>query len=92
MGQPNKRVLDALEQYLKDESKDKRQKPFDTSDWRLESVADCPRQMNGSDCGVFSCMFAEYVTRNHRINFTQDNMRYFREKMILEIVTGKLLL
>lgn len=92
MGQPNKRVLDTLEQYLKDESMDKRKSAFDTSGWIKESVTDCPRQMNGSDCGVFSCMFAEYVTRDHRINFSQDNMPYFRQKMILEICSGKLLL
>lgn len=92
MGQPNRKVLDALEQYLRDESLDKRKVAFSTEGWVKESVADCPRQMNGSDCGVFSCMFAEYVSRGHRINFTQENMPYFRQKMILEICTGKLLL
>lgn len=92
MGQPNKRVLDALEQYLKDESMDKRKSALNTTDWIKECVTDCPRQMNGSDCGVFSCMFAEYVTRDHRINFSQDNMPYFRQKMILEIYSGELLL
>lgn len=92
MGQPNKRVLEALEGYLKEESLDKKKTEFPMDGWVKESVADCPRQMNGSDCGVFSCMFAEYVTRGHRINFSQDNMPYFRQKMILEICSGKLLL
>jgi len=27
--------------------------------------------MNGSDCGMFACKFAEYVTRDARITFTQ---------------------
>jgi len=27
--------------------------------------------MNGSDCGMFACKFAEYITRNARITFTQ---------------------
>lgn len=92
MGQPNKRVLEALAVYLKDESKDKKKVEFAMDDWVKESVPDCPRQMNGSDCGVFSCMFAGYITRGHRINFTQENMPYFRQKMILEICSGKLLL
>ncbi|XP_073834403.1 ulp1 [Musca autumnalis] len=91
MGTPNPSVLKALEQYLKDESLDKRKQPFDTSDFQIESVQGVPRQMNGSDCGVFSCMFAEYITRNKEITFSQQNMEYFREKMILEIVTGELL-
>ncbi|XP_036319126.1 uncharacterized protein LOC118733707 isoform X2 [Rhagoletis pomonella] len=91
MGTPNPSVLKALEQYLKDESLDKRKQSFDTSGFEVESVREVPRQMNGSDCGVFSCMFAEYITRNREITFTQQHMEYFRHKMILEIVRGDLL-
>lgn len=90
MGSPSPEVLKVLEQYLKDESMDKRKKAFDTSQFTIESVKDVPQQTNGSDCGVFSCMFAEYITREKKINFSQANMKYFREKMILEIVEGKL--
>ena len=32
---------------------------------------DIPQQMNGSDCGMFACKFAEYITREAEINFTQ---------------------
>lgn len=92
MGTPNNKVLIALESYLKDESLDKKKKPLDTSEFKIENVADCPRQNNGSDCGVFSCMFAEYTCRNKEITFSQDNMEYFRRKMIQEICQGKLLL
>ncbi|KAH8315468.1 hypothetical protein KR074_002991, partial [Drosophila pseudoananassae] len=90
MGNSNQPVLDALEAYLQSESLDKRKKPFDTSVFRIESVPDVPRQTNGSDCGVFSCMFAEYITRGKRFNFTQDDMDYFRKKMVLEICDGEL--
>ena len=27
--------------------------------------------MNGSDCGVFTCKYAEYVSRGAEITFTQ---------------------
>jgi Ulp1 family protease len=32
--------------------------------------------MNGSDCGMFACKFAEYITRDAAISFTQvsDNI------------------
>ncbi|XP_058442898.1 uncharacterized protein LOC131425218 isoform X2 [Malaya genurostris] len=91
MGTPNKPVLDALEQYLKDESLDKRKKPFNTSGFTKEHMRECPRQMNGSDCGVFSCMFAEHESRDREIGFSQQHMPYFRQKMIYEIAQGRLL-
>lgn len=53
---------------------------------------DIPQQMNGSDCGMFSCMFAEYISRNVPISFSQNDMPYFRRKMVLEIVEGRLLM
>lgn len=92
MGHPNYMVLEALENYLKEESLDKRKTPFDTSDWSFECVRDCPQQKNGSDCGVFSCQFAEFVSRDSAISFEQQHMPYFRRKMIFEIATGKLML
>ncbi|XP_017088110.2 uncharacterized protein Ulp1 isoform X2 [Drosophila bipectinata] len=90
MGKPNQPVLDALEAYLRSESLDKRKKPFDTSCFRIESMPDVPQQTNGSDCGVFSCTFAEYITRDRPFNFSQEDMDYFRKKMVLEICGGEL--
>ncbi|XP_050067118.1 uncharacterized protein LOC126556005 [Anopheles maculipalpis] len=91
MGAPNNAVLNALEDYLCQESLDKRKTPFDKSGLTKQNIRDCPRQKNGSDCGVFSCMFAEYLTRDHPITFDQSNMKYFRRKMTVEIMSGKLL-
>ncbi|XP_058129218.1 sentrin-specific protease 1-like [Anopheles coustani] len=91
MGSPNNAVLNALENYLREESLDKRKAPFDTSGFTKENIRDCPRQENGSDCGVFSCMFAEFLSREHPITFDQSKMQYFRQKMTVEIVAGQLL-
>uniref|UniRef100_A0A182YL89 Ubiquitin-like protease family profile domain-containing protein n=1 Tax=Anopheles stephensi TaxID=30069 RepID=A0A182YL89_ANOST len=91
MGSPNNAVLNALEEYLCQESMDKRKTPFDKSGLTKQNIRDCPRQKNGSDCGVFSCMFAEFLTRDHPITFDQSNMPYFRKKMTVEIMSGKLL-
>lgn len=68
MGGKNPKCLSALRQYLEDESLDKKKKPYNTSDWKLECAKDIPQQMNGSDCGVFSCMFAEYICANKKID------------------------
>ena len=84
-----RKCLSALRQYLENESLDKKKQTYDTSDWKLESVKNIPQQMNGSDCGVFSCMFAEYICSNKRITFTQQDMPYFRNKMVYEILKSK---
>ncbi|EZA61589.1 Sentrin-specific protease [Ooceraea biroi] len=91
MGGSNPKCLTALKQYLLDESMDKKKQTYDMSDWKLHSAKKIPQQMNGSDCGVFSCMFAEFVCANKKITFTQEDMPYFRNKMVYEILKGKLL-
>lgn len=75
----------------KAEYKDKKNKNFDTSSWEQNNVEDIPPQMNGSDCGVFSCMFAEHLARDAKIDFRQENMKHLRRKMVLEILEGNLL-
>ena len=94
MGGSNPKVLDALERYLIDESWDIRKVRLDTSDWKKVTVpvSDCPQQGNSFDCGVFACMYAEHLTRDASLCFTQDDMPYFRQKMVIEIVTGNLLM
>ncbi|XP_076348701.1 sentrin-specific protease 1-like isoform X2 [Tachypleus tridentatus] len=91
MGGQNSECLKALRTYLQEESLDKKKKEFDMSDWSLEIVKDIPHQMNGSDCGMFTCKYAEYVTRRAKINFTQAHMPYFRRRMVYEILTKTLL-
>lgn len=74
-----------------DESMDKKKKGFDTSGWKKVNASPIPQQFNGSDCGVFACMFAEHLARDAPFSFSQDNMPYFRKKMIIEILEGKLM-
>jgi sentrin-specific protease 1 len=91
MGSPNYKCLQVLKQYLYEESIDKKKITFDFLDWNFECIKDIPQQMNGSDCGVFSCMFAEYVCANRDLNFSQEQMPYFRNKMVFEILTTQIL-
>ena len=91
MGGSNPKCLSTLRQYLEDESMDKKKKSYPTNDWKLISPKDIPQQMNGSDCGVFSCMFAEFICADRTITFTQQDMPYFRNKMVYEILKSELL-
>ncbi|XP_076023269.1 sentrin-specific protease 1 [Genypterus blacodes] len=93
MGGSNHDACRMLLEYLQQESKDKKGKALDTSGWTLHSKKrnEIPQQMNGSDCGMFTCKYADYITKDKPITFTQKHMPYFRRRMVWEIVNHKLL-
>lgn len=91
MGGENPECLVTLKNYLMSEHKNKKGSDIDLSDWKLLFISDIPQQMNGSDCGVFTCKFAEYITANEDLSFDQSNMPYFRRAMVWEILNKKLL-
>jgi hypothetical protein len=79
-------------QYLKDEHVDKKGfKMPDAKKWELKSMDknDIPQQENVSDCGVFICMFCDYILNGCKLNFKQDDIMEgsWRQKMILSILT-----
>jgi len=86
LGGENKKCLERLEKYVKDEYKTKHNGEYDTSQWEFHTPLDIPHQQNGYDCGVFMCKFADYSSKNKPFNFNQNHMKYFRQRMILEIM------
>uniref|UniRef100_A0A8C8EEA7 SUMO specific peptidase 2 n=1 Tax=Otus sunia TaxID=257818 RepID=A0A8C8EEA7_9STRI len=80
-------------QYLQKESHEKRNLHLNFSEWTLHSMEshEIPQQENGSDCGVFACKYADYISRDKPITFTQNDMPYFRKKMVWEIIHQQLL-
>ncbi|XP_025892214.1 sentrin-specific protease 2 [Nothoprocta perdicaria] len=93
MGQKGDKICGTLFQYLQEESKEKRNLELSFSEWNLRSMEshEIPQQLNGSDCGVFMCKYADYISRDKPITFTQNNMPYFRRKMVWEIIHRQLL-
>lgn len=89
----NHECLKALKLYLKEEHADKKGNlPLDLSSWNCIHVKDIPQQMNGSDCGMFACKYAEFASRGKNVfNFNQSHMPYFRRRMIWEIINKKLM-
>ncbi|KAE8626805.1 hypothetical protein XENTR_v10006762 [Xenopus tropicalis] len=73
MGGLNNEACKILLQYLKQESIDKKGVSFDSNGWTLTSKTseEIPQQMNGSDCGMFACKYADYITKDKSITFTQ---------------------
>ncbi|NXS42962.1 SENP2 protease, partial [Balaeniceps rex] len=93
MGQKRDNICATLFQYLQEESRDKRNLELTFSEWTLHSMEshEIPQQLNGSDCGVFMCKYADYISRDKPITFTQNHMPYFRRKMVWEIIHQQLL-
>ncbi|KAF7253432.1 Sentrin-specific protease 2, partial [Varanus komodoensis] len=83
MGQNGNRICRRLLQYLQEESKSKRNVDINASSWTLYSVKsdEIPQQLNGSDCGMFTCKYADFISRDKPITFTQCHMPYYRNRM-----------
>ncbi|KFP76559.1 Sentrin-specific protease 2, partial [Apaloderma vittatum] len=86
-------ICQTLFKYLQEESQEKRNLELSSSEWTLHSMEshEIPQQLNGSDCGVFLCKYADYVSRDKPLTFTQSHMPYFRKKMVWEILHQQLL-
>ncbi|XP_009999812.1 PREDICTED: sentrin-specific protease 2, partial [Chaetura pelagica] len=93
LGQSGDKICDTLFQYLQEESWVRRHLELTRSEWTLHSMEphEIPQQDNGSDCGVFMCKYADYISRDKQINFTQSHMPYFRMRMAWEIIHQQLL-
>ncbi len=72
----NSECLRALRGYLADEYRDKKAgQELDLSDWNFMHNKNLPQQMNGSDCGMFACKYAEYLSRGKTtFNFNQVSL------------------
>uniref|UniRef100_A0A1I8HUU4 ULP_PROTEASE domain-containing protein n=1 Tax=Macrostomum lignano TaxID=282301 RepID=A0A1I8HUU4_9PLAT len=88
-----RQLLALMRQYLADEHRDKKSGTAlpDLSDYQLIRETGAPQQENGSDCGVFTCKFADYYCKQKDFTFSQDNMPYFRKRITVEIMEKRLL-
>jgi Ulp1 family protease len=56
-------------------------------EWKYHSANSALHQQeNGNDCGVFLCVFAAYLAKEKKFDFSQEHMPYFRQKMIYELL------
>jgi len=88
LGDQNFSCLEVLKKYLVDEYKTQKSSDIDLSSWVMYAPGNknVPQQNNATDCGVFTCQFAACFTNAIDIqNFSQQDMPYFRNRMILEL-------
>ena len=54
--------------------------------WQIENVSDgVPQQLNWYNCGVFSIMFANYLSINKKMEFNQSDIDTLRPILALAI-------
>lgn len=93
MGHTGQSICETIFQYLQNESKTRRNVELDPAEWKQYSMtsAEIPQQLNGSDCGVFTCKYADYISRDQPVTFSQQHMPLFRKRMVWEILHSHLL-
>jgi len=81
---------DGLLQYLKDEWAAKKGGELPDADkWRIVGAeTGIPRQLNGFDCGVFTCMFADFLSVDRPLSFDQSHIDQCRHRIVLSILKG----
>jgi sentrin-specific protease 1 len=75
--------VEVLQAYLQDEHRERKKTELDLSDWNFGAAEGIPKQLNGSDCGVFVCKFAEYLAERRTLDWDGRDMPRFREEMAL---------
>ena len=81
-----------MQQYLKDEWKDKKGSEEFPYSFSFDDTTEVPHQTNSYDCGVFTCMFAECLTRGRGIDFDQDDISDCRFVIALQIARKSILI
>ena len=81
-------VMENLSQFLGDEMTHRKQIYLDTSsEWtRVLKPPGTPQQTNSVDCGVFTTMYAHFISANQPISFTReqiDTIRFYLTHKIL---------
>lgn len=83
--------LQALKKWFADDVKDKKNQVMDMSEWELISqLPDVPQQHNGYDCGVFTITFADFLSDNLPLQFSQQDITENRQRFTSSILKGSL--
>jgi hypothetical protein len=76
-------------QYLQDEFKKNDYNLIDQKNWSSKTMCNVPQQDNTKDCGIFVCLYCDFILNECALDFTQDDIRYgeWRKKMVLSILS-----
>jgi len=97
LGGEGHKYLNGLQLYLLDEAKKFSgvtgvdQSLLDVANWEVVPGGEMPtpQQANCDDCGVFTCIYANYVSADLPLGFTATDMPLFRKRITLDILRKK---
>ncbi len=85
-------TLQVLRNYLQKEDMKYMRIDF-PNEWKLYTMCNVPQQdtTNTTECGVFVCMYCNFILNDCKLDFKQDNITNsdWRERMILSILSVK---
>eukprot|EP00457_Paulinella_chromatophora_P014247 gb/GEZN01014648.1/.p1 GENE.gb/GEZN01014648.1/~~gb/GEZN01014648.1/.p1 ORF type:complete len:214 (-),score=28.10 gb/GEZN01014648.1/:177-818(-) len=93
LGGRNALCLSSMRKYVVDEAKTySGNKGFNLEEWTdyVPSRDEIPQQANCCDCGVFTLKFADYLSQDLPLAFSQENMPYFRKRTVNDILKTSL--
>ncbi|KAG5439263.1 hypothetical protein PCANB_001562 [Pneumocystis canis] len=79
-------IFNLLRDYLLQESGN----TIDLDKWYNYIPEFGPVQKNGYDCGVFACKTAECIAREVSVDYTQDDIKELRKRMVANIIEGRI--
>ena len=82
-------------EYFVQESRDKKNSQLNENEWTREAaihtISKFPQQHNGSDCGMFTLMYADFISDNLTLSeLSQSDMKEYRKKTAAAILRGSL--
>ena len=91
MNGSGQKYLSGLKRYMKDEA-EKRKYEFNESEWTTKTnpINLTPQQgkKNFVDCGVFTTMFADFITDNLPLSFEERDIDLFRRRICAAVLQG----
>lgn len=84
----NLNAVQLLQQYMIKECERLLVQP---KEYVLHANMKTPQQLNGFDCGVFSCTVAKFISGKQPLTFGQNDMKTIRRRMAYEIINKSLL-
>jgi hypothetical protein len=83
------KILGVVMQYLQDEFKKNGNNLIDLNNWSLKTMCNVPQQDNTKDCGIFVCLYCDFILNDCALDFDQNHIRCggWHKKIMLSILS-----